>query len=134
MRRKHIILLILITYIAVFFSLAVLLRESSDKCSIRLDLFKGVLEPGPDGYRDLILNIVGFIPIGALAGLLIERYRLAKVLLVGLLVSLTIELSQLIWHKGVFDVDDLFNNTLGAVIGGMIVFETFMLCSLAKAR
>lgn len=48
--------------------------------------------------------------------------------------SLTIEFSQLIWHRGVFDVNDLFNNTLGAVIGGVIAFETFMLCSLAKAR
>ena len=70
--------------------------------------------------QDLILNIIGFIPIGALAGLLIERYRLAKVLLVGLLVSLTIEYSQLIWHRGVFDVNDLFNNAMGALIGGVI--------------
>ena len=101
---------------------------------VYLDMFKSILEPGPDGYRDFILNILGFIPIGALAGLLIERYRLTKVLLVGLLVSLTIEFSQLIWYRGVFDVDDLFNNTLGAVIGGVIVFEAFMLCSFAKAR
>ena len=96
MKWKHICLVALITYIAIFFSMAVLLRESSDKCSIRLDLFKEILEPGPEVYKDLILNIIGFIPIGALTGFLIERYRLARVLLVGLLVSLTIEFSQLI--------------------------------------
>ena len=117
MRRK--IIVILIAYIAIIFSLAVLFRESSDKCSIRLDLFKDFLEPGPEGYRDLIQNIVGFIPMGMLAGQLFEKHRLAKALLVGLLVSLTIEFSQLIWHKGVFDVNDLFNNVLGAVIGGV---------------
>lgn len=120
MKRKNIVLLILIAYIAIIFSLTVLFRESSDKCSIRLDLFKDFLEPGPEGYRDLIQNIVGFIPVGMLAGLLFEKHRLAKALLVGLLVSLTIEFSQLIWHKGVFDVNDLFNNVLGAVIGGVI--------------
>lgn len=119
MMRKHIVILSLIVYIAVFFSMAVVFRESSDKCIIRLDLFNGLLNPGPDGYRDLILNIVCFIPLGVLVGLLFERYRLAKTLLAGLLVSLTIELSQLIWHRGVFDVNDLFNNALGALIGGV---------------
>ena len=119
MRRKHIVLLLLIAHVAVFFSLAVVFRESSDKCTIRLDLFNGLLNPGPDGYRDLILNIVCFIPLGVLVGLLFKRYRLAKTLLAGLLVSLTIELSQLIWHRGVFDVNDLFNNALGALIGGV---------------
>lgn len=120
MRRKIIVLLILIAYVAIIFSLAVLFRESSEKCSIRLDLFKDFLEPGPEGYRDLIQNIVGFIPVGMLAGLLFEKHRLAKALLVGFLVSLTIEFSQLIWQRGVFDVNDLFNNALGAVIGGVI--------------
>jgi len=37
--------------------------------------------------------------------------------------SLTVECSQLLWHKGVFDVDDLFNNSLGAVIGGVIAMS-----------
>jgi glycopeptide antibiotics resistance protein len=83
-------------------------------------LFKDFLEPGPEGYKDLILNIVCFIPVGLLVGLLLEKHRLAKALLVGLLVSLMIEFSQLIWHRGVFDVNDLFNNALGAMIGGVI--------------
>ncbi len=120
MRKKRIVLMLLIAYIAAFFSLAVLFREYSDKCTIRLDLFKDLLNPGPEGYKDLILNIVCFIPVGLLIGLLLEKHRLAKALLVGLLVSLTIEFSQLIWHRGVFDVNDLFNNALGALIGGII--------------
>ena len=120
MMRKRIVILSLIAYIAVFFSMAVVFRESSDKCTIRLDLFKDLLNPGPDGYRDVILNIVCFIPVGLLVGLLLEKHRWAKAWLVGLLVSLTIEFSQLIWHRGVFDVNDLFNNALGALIGGLI--------------
>ena len=120
MMRKRIVILSLIAYIAVLFSLAVVFRESSDKCIIRLDLFKGLNNLGPDGYRDVILNIVCFIPVGLLVGLLLEKYRWVNALLAGLLVSLTIEFSQLIRHRGVFDVNDLFNNALGAVIGGFI--------------
>ena len=120
MMRKRIVILSLIAYVAVLFSVTVVFRESSDKCIIRLDLFKGLNNPGPDGYRDIILNIVCFIPVGLLVGLLSEKYRWVNALLAGLLVSLTIELSQLIWHRGVFDVNDLFNNALGAVIGGFI--------------
>ena len=119
-RRKHIVILVLIAYIAILFSLTVLFRESSDKCYIRLDLFKDYLEPGPEGYRDLIQNIVGFIPVGVLVGLLPRRHRVAKALLAGLLVSMAIEVSQLIWNRGVFDVNDLFNNTVGALLGGLI--------------
>lgn len=120
MMRKRIVILSLIAYIAVFFSVAVVFRESSDKCIIRLDMFNGLLNPGPDGYRDVILNIVCFIPVGLLVRLLSEKYRLVNALLAGLLVSLMIEFSQLIWHRGVFDVNDLFNNALGALIGGFI--------------
>ena len=120
MRRNLIVLLLLIVYIAIFFSLAVLFRESSDKCSIRLELFKDFLEPGPDGFRDLFQNVVGFIPVGVLVGLLPRRHRVAKAILAGVLLSLAIEVSQLAWKKGVFDVNDLFNNAVGAVIGGII--------------
>lgn len=44
-----------------------------------------------------------------------------KALSAGVIVSLAIEGSQLVWKKGVFDVDDLFNNAVGAVLGGLIV-------------
>ena len=124
-RRKHIVILVLIVYIAILFSLTVLFRESSDKCSIRLDLFKDYLEPGPEGYRDLIQNIVCFIPVGMLVGLLSKRHRVVKALLAGLLLSMAIEVSQLIWNRGVFDVNDLFNNAVGAVIGGVIAFMSY---------
>ena len=120
MKWKYVCLVVLMAYFFFVFYMAVLSRDIVDlKDPVRSDLFKNLLNPGPDGYRDLILNIVCFIPVGLLVGLLSEKYRWAKALLVGLLVSLTIEFSQLIWHRGVFDVNDLFNNALGALIGGV---------------
>lgn len=48
------------------------------------------------------------------------KYGLLKAILVGLLFSLTIECSQLLWKRGTFDVNDIFNNTVGALIGGVV--------------
>ena len=56
-----------------------------------------------------------------MAGIVFKKHLVLKALLVGSLMSLTIEFSQLIWHRGVFDIDDLFNNTVGALAGAVIV-------------
>lgn len=64
-----------------------------------------------------ILNIVLFVPLGVLAPLLFrEKTPLWKIALLGFVVSLTVELSQLVNLRAT-DVDDLIMNTLGALIG-----------------
>lgn len=70
---------------------------------------------------DNLINIVCFIPIGMLVWVTNTKRKVAVALLVGLMLSLAIECSQYYWKRGVFDVDDLFNNTLGAVIGCLMV-------------
>ena len=50
-----------------------------------------------------------------------KEYKIGKAMLVGLLFSMVIEFSQLIWKKGFFDVDDLFNNVVGALVGALLV-------------
>ena len=64
------------------------------------------------------LNILLFVPFGYLLPLLWKRAdRWRKVLLCGFALSLGIELIQLVTHLGMFDLDDLMNNTLGALLG-----------------
>lgn len=111
----------LIAYILILFFFAVLIRDAREISSVKLDLFWGYNNPPKNIYRDNILNIASFVPIGLMAGVVFRRQRIIKALLIGLLVSIVIEGSQFMWHRGVFDVDDLFNNTVGALIGGMIV-------------
>ena len=89
---------------------------------LRLELFWGYNNPLEHIYKDNFLNIISFIPIGVLTGLIFKKNGLLKAMFIGLGVSLTIELSQLIWKRGVFDVDDLLNNTVGALIGGLLVW------------
>lgn len=116
--RKQYIFIALIAYIFLFYYFAFLNRELMANPTIRLNLFKC---PEKDGYKDIFNNIVLFFPIGVLTGLFFEKYRIVKALALGLIVSLSTEFSQLIWHRGIFDVNDLFNNTVGAVVGGVMV-------------
>ena len=76
---------------------------------------------------DIIANIIMLFPLGILAPLCIKKAdSVKKVALTGFIVSLVIEVTQLITTRGYFEIDDLFHNTLGAFIGGAIG------CPLAK--
>lgn len=121
MKRNKFWLGALLAYILILFFFAVLIRDAREVSSVKLDMFWGYHNPPKYIYRDNILNIASFVPIGLMTGMVFKRYRIIKALLVGMLVSLLIEYSQLLWHKGVFDVDDLFNNAVGALTGGLIV-------------
>ena len=64
------------------------------------------------------LNILLFVPFGYLLPTLWKRAdRWWKVVLFGFVMSLGIELVQLVTHLGMFDLDDLMNNSLGAFLG-----------------
>lgn len=100
-------IIVLILYLILLYFGAVLNRDSGISQTVKLELFWGYDQSEESIYIDKILNIAVFIPIGVLAGIVFKKYRVLKALLVGLLVSLTIELSQLTWKRGVFDIDDL---------------------------
>ena len=70
-----------------------------------------------------LINIVGniavFIPIGFFSCLLWKKPSFWKALLAGLLTSIAIELAQYPLERGT-DIDDLWLNTLGALLGWTI--------------
>ncbi len=59
-------------------------------------------------FINVIGNILLFIPLGVIFN---------KNILYSLLVVLLVELSQVIFKKGIFDIVDIFLNTLGILIG-----------------
>ncbi len=77
-----------------------------------------------------VLNILLFVPAGLLfpqvAAHLLRikaNFRIVNILkftIIFFLMSLIIEGSQLAFHLGVFEVDDLIKNTMGGVIGLII--------------
>ena len=79
-------------------------------------------------YRDklgmwaFLLNVVGnvaaFMPCGFFLPVISRRSRKwYNTFLLSFLLSLTIETIQLVFKVGSFDVDDLFLNTLGGILG-----------------
>ena len=74
-----------------------------------------------NGYWNyLIINFIGnicmFVPIGFCIPLLWKGMSFKKTALIGLAISLFIELCQIPQARGT-DIDDLWLNTLGAVLG-----------------
>jgi glycopeptide antibiotics resistance protein len=74
--------------------------------------------PGRYYYEQIVKNILLFVPFGILPALLIKKLASIKVIVpLAFLFSFYIELSQLLFRRGLFELDDLFNNSLGALIG-----------------
>lgn len=68
--------------------------------------------------HDIILNIALFIPFGFSVPLCFSTMKeLKPMALSAALVSGGIELIQLVFHLGWCEIDDVFNNTVGACIG-----------------
>lgn len=79
--------------------------------------------------QNLAGNIIGFIPFGFLMPLLSRKFLNLKVItLTTFCLSLVYELTQLVFRFGSFDVDDLILNTLGGVVGYLLIYWilTFM--------
>ena len=69
-------------------------------------------------WANVLLNVAMFVPLGSLLPLLGKKFRKWYLTIpAGFAVSLAIELLQLAIGRGICDVDDLFCNTLGTMIG-----------------
>lgn len=67
-------------------------------------------------------NVLMFLPLGMyLQSLDIMKGKVSKVIGIGFCFSLCIECMQWFYGRGCFDVDDLFHNTLGTVIGFIVM-------------
>lgn len=90
------------------------LRPSSGRGSL-LNLVPFSFE-GPGAVVDAVLNVGVFMPLGLLLAAAAVRFPVA--LLIGLLLSVTIELSQFVVQVGrTSDINDLITNTTGTVLG-----------------
>lgn len=66
-------------------------------------------------------NVIGFVPCGFFLPIVSRRSRKwYNTILLCFLLSFCIEVTQLMLKVGSFDVDDLFLNTLGGILGYMI--------------
>lgn len=93
--------------------------------------------PGPDLF---VLNVVGnlglFFPLGLLLFWLnrIPFKGTTRILFLGAALSLVVEGNQWLFRLGIFDVDDIFLNSLGFLfgvrLGAKLLFKKIYLDSL----
>lgn len=79
-------------------------------------------------WMNVLLNIAMFVPLGIFLPMIWKKLQKWYLMLpAGFLTSLFIEISQYLKGSGLFDVDDLFTNTLGAMIGFWLVMAVLSL-------
>lgn len=79
--------------------------------------YKAIGEGDDMCFVEVFLNIILFIPVGFLACGLRRMNGLWKVAFLGCIISCTIESLQLGLQRGVCELDDVFHNTLGSIVG-----------------
>lgn len=124
---KFILFVILIGYLFLAFAMTGLSRTNNfSNTIINLNFLSSYLDVWYSWSLTplllLILNILMLAPLGFLLPLISKKFDSAKnILLVAFTFTVFIELFQLITHRGIFELDDLFHNTIGAMIGYFIV-------------
>ena len=121
--------LLAIEYVILIYCATVIFREYSENVGHDFTPFWSYEAIG-NGRNDLLaentMNVVVFVPVGILTALVIyNKLKVFKVGLfivaLGLFISSSIEALQFFLKRGFLELDDVFHNTLGCLIGFMIV-------------
>ena len=73
-------------------------------------------------YRNIIGNLLLFVPFGIFIPYYLKRASIIVILILSIISSFVIELSQRLIIGRVFDVDDIILNVIGSMIGYLIYF------------
>ena len=126
--RKRIIAgILLVLYIGFIIYTTLLCREPKDYREYNFQLFwsyQRFFDDVQPQARQIILNILFFIPFGVLVPLCVNgsrKQQLVFTVISGCLLSGTVEFLQLLYRLGFAEFDDVFDNTMGAAIGAVVV-------------
>ena len=110
---KWLLIAAAVIYTAVILYLTVIGRRSYHGNHLQLEPFWSYKIPGE--YRQIVYNILFFIPYGALLYLCFKKKW--PVVVTAFALSLTVEISQFVFRVGLCEIDDVIHNTLGVIIG-----------------
>lgn len=124
MNVRQAVCLILLTFYLLLVVTSTVFGRNPGKRSYNLTLFwsYGEIAKGSKTIlREVLLNVILLIPAGVLLPLVYNRpLHWVHGLLFGILISGTVETLQLITCRGLFELDDIFHNTLGCMAGCMM--------------
>ncbi len=114
-------------YLVIYTWLAFFIRPAAEEKRLELRLFWSYREAFGPGLqvdrlglaRQILLNWLVYVPLGYLLIALLRRIRhpLLWAVLGGFGLSLLTEVTQYVFHRGLCELDDLLDNTLGCLIG-----------------
>ena len=119
--KKTILYFVFATYLAAVYLFVGMPTLQFMRFDLSLTLIP--LLPMITDFKNTILNIILFIPLGIMLPFLWKKYNtLRATLIFGFSMSLAIELLQILTYRAT-DINDLIANTVGAVLG-YFVFRT----------
>jgi glycopeptide antibiotics resistance protein len=128
MKRTMLLAVLLCGYIMFLFEIA-LLRFPSTNPAPNFVPFRTIIGDWTSGWQEFLVNFIGnivaFMPMGLIPPWILgRRTKLWNVALFGLSLSSAIEGGQYLSGRRVADVDDLILNTLGSLLGYLLVVRT----------
>ncbi len=127
-KKKNLLLILLAVYVGVLLCMTVVGRAQIDEVSYELIPFWSWKRAIMDIVQrkdylmlyQIIINILMFIPIGAMVYILSnKKFRIAVWGIVSF--SLIVEIMQLLFSVGVFEWDDTIHNMIGSLLGVWLV-------------
>lgn len=123
---KHFVILLLICWGITVIGLTMFGRNTYPHNQINLKPFSGYFNAwntwNIHELQMIIFNVLMFVPLGFLLPLLSPKTRKAtNVFLISFGITLFIETVQLLTNRGIFELDDLFHNTVGSMMGYFLI-------------
>lgn len=125
LKIKLSVLLMLIAYVVAVFYITIFMREEGSNNHVQMEVMHWAYSDDRGAFQHVAQNIAMFVPVGFLCALLPRedcQKRLVPGASFGLLLSVLIETSQLIFQFGSCDIDDILANFIGAAFGAGAVF------------
>ena len=117
---RYFVVLLLIEYTILMFCSTILFRTSCETRQYDFHPFwsyVAIIEGRDELLPENIMNLVVFIPVGLLIGVVFQQRKWWKILIIGCGISIVIETFQFLFMKGFSELDDVMHNTLGCMIG-----------------
>ncbi len=116
-------------YLLLVLAVTVLDRRTGTNARFQLHLFRSY-NAWKAQKAQVLRNILLFIPVGILAGKWVGK----RGIWFGIGLSSAIEIVQLISHRGLFELDDIIHNTLGTILGYLILLVLHRLTEQFKYK